>query len=80
MRILQNDSSYITLADIYEQYCEETGIQREDPLFMMGEKVRAIMREFRKTNGRLVSVYFADVGDVSKSFLSEFSPIVAVSS
>lgn len=55
MRILQNDSSYITLADIYEQFCEESGIMREDPIFLMGERSRACIREFKKTHGRMVS-------------------------
>ena len=55
MRILQNDSSYVTLADIYEQYCEQAGIVREDPVFMMGEKTKSVIREFKKVNGRAVS-------------------------
>ncbi|KAF7789373.1 hypothetical protein EIP86_000317 [Pleurotus ostreatoroseus] len=54
MRILQNDSSYITLADIYEQFCDDAGIMREDPIFLMGEKGKAALREFRKLHGRMM--------------------------
>lgn len=54
MRIIQNDSSYVTLADIYERYCEDAGIVREDPIFMMGEKTKALCRDCRKNQGRMV--------------------------
>ena len=54
MRIVQNDSSYVTLADIYEQYCDSAGIVREDPIFLMGEKTKVVLREFKKVNGRPV--------------------------
>ena len=54
MRLMQNDSSYVTLADIYEQYCESTGILREDPMFLIGEKSKNILRELKKINPRQV--------------------------
>ncbi|KAI9063246.1 atypical/PIKK/TRRAP protein kinase [Trametes sanguinea] len=53
LRLLQNDSSYINLGDIYDQYCESSGMTREEPVLMMGEKVKASLREFRLRNGRL---------------------------
>lgn len=54
MRLLQNDSSYVTFADIYEQYCEENGVGREDPVLLIGEKLRTAMREIRETKDRSV--------------------------
>ncbi|KAI9001012.1 atypical/PIKK/TRRAP protein kinase [Trametes punicea] len=55
LRLLQNDSSYITLGDIYDQHCEDSGMAREEPVMMIGEKVKVAMREFKKRNGRLPS-------------------------
>lgn len=57
LRLLQNDSSYITLGDIYDKHCEDSGMAREEPVMMSGEKVKVAMREFKQKNGRLVSVY-----------------------
>ena len=65
MRILQNDSSYITLADIYEQFCDDVGIMREDPIFLMGEKGKMALREFRKLHGRMVSCVMHLIGTLS---------------
>ncbi len=55
MRLIQNDSSYVTFGDIYEEYCEEVGIGREDPIFLVVEKVKQSMKEFKKMMGRPVS-------------------------
>jgi transformation/transcription domain-associated protein len=40
LRLLQTDSSYITLGDIYDHHCEEAGLSREDPILVSGEKSR----------------------------------------
>lgn len=56
LRLLQNDASYINLGDIYDQHCEASGIAREEPVLMIGEKVKATLREFKQRNGRTVSV------------------------
>jgi hypothetical protein len=55
LRLLQNDSSYITLGDIYDRYCEDTDITREDPILMAGEKVKKVLREFKQSSGKTVS-------------------------
>jgi len=52
LRLLENDSSYVTLGDIYDQHCEDIGITREDTIFMVGEKVKTAMRDFRQVTGR----------------------------
>lgn len=54
MRLLQNDSSYVTLGDIYDQHCEDIGITREDPCLVVGEKMKVAMREFKERTGRKV--------------------------
>ncbi|KAI0352960.1 atypical/PIKK/TRRAP protein kinase [Trametes cingulata] len=55
LRLLQNDASYVTLGDIYDQHCEEIGMAREEPILMCGEKVKAAMREYKQRNGRMPS-------------------------
>lgn len=64
MRIIQNDASYVTLQDIYEKFCEDAGFAREDPIFMMGEKTKAVIRENRKNQGRPVSGNFEHLPSV----------------
>lgn len=49
LRLFQTDSSYITLGDIYDRHCEESGITREDPILFAGEKVKKVLREFRQS-------------------------------
>ena len=56
LRLFQNDASYITLGDVYDLHCEEMGMTREEPTLMTGEKVKAVLREFKQRNGRSVSV------------------------
>ncbi|KAF9453072.1 FAT-domain-containing protein [Macrolepiota fuliginosa MF-IS2] len=52
LRLFQTDSSYITLGDIYELHCEDTGISREEPILFAGEKVKKTLREFRQNSTR----------------------------
>jgi len=52
IRLWQNDSSYITLGDIYDRHCDSRGIAKEDPVLLIGEKVKAAMREYKQTFGR----------------------------
>lgn len=54
VRLLQNDSSYVTLGEIYDQYCEEINVAREDASFVIGEKVKIAMQEFKQSMGRAV--------------------------
>ncbi|THV08510.1 hypothetical protein K435DRAFT_832965 [Dendrothele bispora CBS 962.96] len=42
-RLYQSDSSYIPLSDVYDMYCESTGISREDPILFSGEKVKKVI-------------------------------------
>lgn len=56
LRLFQTDSSYITLGDIYDRHCEETGITREDPILFAGEKVKKVLREFRESSQRQVCI------------------------
>jgi hypothetical protein len=54
LRLLQNDSSYVTLGDIYDRHCEENGITREDPILVSGEKVKSVLLDFKQANQRAV--------------------------
>ncbi|GJE84852.1 phosphatidylinositol kinase family protein [Phanerochaete sordida] len=51
MRLLQNDASYITMGDIYEQFCNEAGINREDAHFLIPDKMRATLLQYKQANG-----------------------------
>ena len=55
LRLLQNDSSYVTFMDIYEQHCDRIGIAREDPTLVPGEKVKTVLREYKQEKDRMVS-------------------------
>ncbi|KAF9009027.1 hypothetical protein BDQ17DRAFT_1422200 [Cyathus striatus] len=52
LRLLQTDSSYVPLSDIYDLHCEESGISREEPILFAGEKVKNVLREFRQSSTR----------------------------
>ena len=45
VRLLTNDPSYVSMQEIYDKHCDETGIAREDPVLMGGDKVKALLRE-----------------------------------
>ncbi|OCH94107.1 atypical/PIKK/TRRAP protein kinase [Obba rivulosa] len=51
-RLWQSDSSYVTLGDIYDRRCDSRGIAKEDPILLIGEKVKIGMREFKQTFGK----------------------------
>ncbi|KAH8105847.1 hypothetical protein BXZ70DRAFT_396929 [Cristinia sonorae] len=52
LRLLQNDTSYVNFGDIFDQYCEDTGITREDPTLMISEKTRLALRNFKQATGK----------------------------
>ena len=54
MRLLQNDSSYITFGDVYEQFCLESGLVREDPFYMIADKVKSTLAAFKQSHGTWV--------------------------
>lgn len=51
MRLLQNDSSYVTMGDIYEQFCNESGVGREDAHFLLPDKTRTTLMQYKQANG-----------------------------
>lgn len=55
MRLLQSDSSYVTMGDIYENFCNEAGIAREQPFYMVPDKFRQTMKAYKEANGVYVS-------------------------
>lgn len=67
-RLLQTDTSYIILSDIYDQHCEDTGITREDPIIVAGEKMKQIVRDFRKSTGRSVSYPALEASSILLTF------------
>ena len=57
LRLLENDSSSINLIDIYEQHCKSNGLTTEDAIFVIGEKVKVAMKEFKQHHNRNVSFF-----------------------
>ncbi|KAF8621580.1 hypothetical protein AX15_007606 [Amanita polypyramis BW_CC] len=55
LRLFQTDSSYILMSDIYERFCTETGMAREEPILFTGEKVKKVMAEFKQASDRAVT-------------------------
>ncbi|EPQ59490.1 hypothetical protein GLOTRDRAFT_136350 [Gloeophyllum trabeum ATCC 11539] len=76
LRLLQNDSSYINLGDIYDQYCEDTGVSKEDPILVVGEKIKTVLREFNHNEKRLPSKaeYFTLKKDVLDEVVLKLVP------
>lgn len=58
LRLLQNDSSYITLGDIYDQHCEDTGIEREDPSLLMTENYKAALVDAYRAGRKVRTVLY----------------------
>ncbi|KAI0650812.1 atypical/PIKK/TRRAP protein kinase [Trametes meyenii] len=69
LRLLQNDASYVTLGDIYDQYCEDHGMSREEPIMMISDKVKASVKEFKQRHGRLPNK--GEYHVLKKEFLDE---------
>ncbi|KZT26868.1 FAT-domain-containing protein [Neolentinus lepideus HHB14362 ss-1] len=76
LRLMQNDSSYVTLGDIYDHHCEETGASREDPVLVVGEKVKTVLREFHHHEKRLPNKaeYFTLRKDVLTEVMEKVVP------
>jgi len=43
VRLLENDSSVISLHEVWEQHCRERGIGKDDPIIAYTERIRAIV-------------------------------------
>jgi transformation/transcription domain-associated protein len=43
VRLLENDDSFVTLHDIYEQQCVSLGVTREEPLIQSSQKIRSVV-------------------------------------
>ncbi|KAG6831589.1 hypothetical protein H0H92_009062 [Tricholoma furcatifolium] len=52
VRLVQMDTSYIPLGDIYDRHCHAIGISREEPILYSGEKVKKVLKEFRQSTSR----------------------------
>jgi transformation/transcription domain-associated protein len=43
IRIVQEDTSYITLHGVYEDHCRRTGMQKDEPILFTLEKLRGVL-------------------------------------
>ncbi|KAL6299677.1 atypical/PIKK/TRRAP protein kinase [Sparassis latifolia] len=75
VRLMQNDASYITLADIYDQHCEDSGIAPEDPSLVVGERMKVTLREYKQRHGKLPSQ--SEYHTLKMSLLDEVTKKVA---
>ncbi|KAI0268276.1 hypothetical protein BC834DRAFT_968481 [Gloeopeniophorella convolvens] len=76
LRLLQNDSSYVTLGDIFDKFCEDTRMAREDPILIPGEKVKETLRKFREVHTRMPNKteYFALKKDILDDIVAHMVP------
>ncbi|KAJ7068316.1 hypothetical protein C8F01DRAFT_1364679 [Mycena amicta] len=51
VRLFQTDSTYVSLGDIYDLHCEESGFTKEDALLFAGEKIRKVLRDYFQQMG-----------------------------
>lgn len=42
LRLVENDSTYLTFQDIYDQHCKDVDICREDPMLAFADKLRTV--------------------------------------
>jgi transformation/transcription domain-associated protein len=54
LRLMHNDASNVIMSDIHDQFCDESGFSREETIIRVGDKVKALQREFRQVQGRQV--------------------------
>jgi transformation/transcription domain-associated protein len=40
LRLLENDTSYITMQDVYDQRCEAIGLAREEAMLIFADKTK----------------------------------------
>jgi transformation/transcription domain-associated protein len=52
LRLEQNSARGINLSDVYDQWCEQTGITREEPMIAVGERLKQTVREWKQAHGR----------------------------
>ncbi|KAF9224621.1 FAT-domain-containing protein [Gyrodon lividus] len=76
LRLLRDDSSYVTLGTIYERHCEENGIMYEDPILVSGEKMKSALLDFKQTNQRAPgkAEYFALRKDIMDEVITKLVP------
>ncbi|KAM6495848.1 hypothetical protein JOM56_008554 [Amanita muscaria] len=55
VRLFQTDTSYISMNDIYERFCSEAEMSREEPILYAGEKTKKVMAEFKQASDRAVT-------------------------
>jgi hypothetical protein len=48
LRLLENDTSLVSLQEIYEQYCHDVGMNKDDPVLTFTENLRALVRTHRQ--------------------------------
>ena len=44
VRLLENDASFTNLNEIYEQYCKEVGMGKDDPIIAFVARQRALIQ------------------------------------
>jgi transformation/transcription domain-associated protein len=54
IRLVQDDTSYASLQEIFEKHCKENGISRDDPANYYVERIRSV---FASSEGQPKSVY-----------------------
>lgn len=73
VRLITNDSSYVSLQDIYDRHCKDMGITREEPAILVSHKTKQIARELGRppTPTELNSLRKAVMDEVCRKMVPE---------
>ncbi|KAG8711225.1 hypothetical protein FRC08_016173 [Ceratobasidium sp. 394] len=74
LRLLENDSSYVTMQDMLDQHCKERGIHRDEPQLHFLDKVRLL----RNPEGTKVD-FFTLRAELITEISSKFIPATVIS-
>ena len=59
-RLVESNTSIISLQDIYERYCQEVGMSKDDPIMAYTEKLKDILKASKNVSTVLLAENTAD--------------------
>jgi transformation/transcription domain-associated protein len=75
IRIIQDDPSYVSLEDVYEDHCEKKGIHPDQPILMFRDKLSEAISKYsiplRKGNSDLLNLRLLIMDKISSAMISD---------
>lgn len=65
IRMVQDDPSYVTLLDVYEDHCREQGLNKDDAIIMYADKLKALV-DGKKGKNEFLNMKIDIVDQISK--------------